>query len=183
MPNGDTWDTYFGKKYSHGTMFRRAVEEKIVDPSKSIQIGMRGSLYASNDIKDAEELGYQVIPTQKLRTMSVKEIGEAIKQRVGDNPVFVTFDIDFLDPVFAPGTGTPEIGGFTTFEAQQFVRELKGLNIKGFDVVEVLPDRDPAKVTCLAAANMCYEFVSLVAWNKKHSSKIEDEKFSDMVES
>lgn len=171
--HGDTWDSYFGKKYSHGTMFRRAVEEGIVNPDKSIQIGMRGSLYAPDDIKDAEELGYKVITTQTLKTMSAAELGEAIKRRVGNQPVFVTFDVDFLDPVFAPGTGTPEIGGFSTFEAQQFVRQLTGLNIKGFDVVEVLPDRDPAKVTSLAAANICCEFVSLVAWNKRQERESE----------
>ncbi|WP_066066825.1 agmatinase [Neobacillus soli] len=169
--HGDTWDSYFGKKYSHGTMFRRAVEENIVDPFQSIQIGMRGSLYAPDDIKDAEGLGYQVITTQTLKTMTASELGEIIRQRVGNNPTFVTFDVDFLDPVFAPGTGTPEIGGFSTFEAQQFVRQLKGVNIKGFDVVEVLPDRDPARVTSLAAANICYEFISLVAWNKREDQK------------
>lgn len=165
--HGDTWDSYFGKKYSHGTMFRRAVEENIVDPTKSIQIGMRGSLYAPDDIRDAEDLGYKVITTETLKTMTAAELGEVIQDRVGNQPTFVTFDVDFLDPVFAPGTGTPEIGGFSTFEAQQFVRQLKGLTIKGFDVVEVLPDRDPARVTSLAAANICYEFISLVAWNKR----------------
>ena len=171
--HGDTWDSYFEKKYSHGTMFRRAVEEGIVDPHKSIQIGMRGSLYAPDDIKDAEELGYKVITTQTLKTMSAVELGEVVKRRVGNQPVFVTFDVDFLDPVFAPGTGTPEIGGFSTFEAQQFVRQLTGLNIKGFDVVEVLPDRDPARVTSLAAANICYEFASLVASNKRQERESE----------
>lgn len=165
--HGDTWDSYFGKKYTHGTMFRRAVEEGVVDPYGSIQIGMRGSLYGPEDIKNAEDLGYQVIPTSKLKEMSSSELYVAIHKRVGNRPVFISFDIDFLDPSFAPGTGTPEIGGFSTYEAQQFVRQLKGLNLVGFDVVEVLPDRDPTKVTSLAAANICYEFISLVAWNKK----------------
>lgn len=166
--HGDTWDSYFGKKYTHGTMFRRAVEEEIVDPYRSIQIGMRGSLYSPDDIKDAETLGYQVIPTDELRKINPKQLRELITNRVGNNPVFVSFDVDFLDPVYAPGTGTPEIGGFTTFEAQQFVRNLKGLKLVGFDIVEVLPDRDPARVTSLAAANIAYEFISLVAWNKKN---------------
>lgn len=165
--HGDTWDSYFGKKYTHGTVFRRAAEEGIVDTSKSIQIGMRGSLYKPQDIIDAEDLGYKVITTHTLKGMTPTELGKAIKERVGNNPVFVTFDVDFLDPVFAPGTGTPEVGGFSTYDAQQFVRQLKGLNIVGFDCVEVLPDRDPAKVTSLAAANMCFEFISLVAWNKR----------------
>lgn len=170
--HGDTWDSYFGKRYTHGTMFRRAVEENIVDTSKSIQIGMRGSLYGPEDIKNAEDLGYKVITAQTLKGMTAIQLGEIIKERVGNNPTFVTFDIDFLDPAYAPGTGTPEIGGFTTFEAQQFVRTLKGLNIKGFDVVEVLPDRDPTKITSLAAANICFEFVSLVACNIKENLRI-----------
>jgi agmatinase len=165
--HGDTWDSYFGKKYTHGTMFRRAVEEEIVDPFSSIQIGMRGSLYEPNDLQEAKNLGYQVIPTSELKNMLPKELGTAIRNRVGNRPVFVSFDIDFLDPVYAPGTGTPEIGGFTTYEAQQFVRQLTALNLVGFDIVEVLPDRDPAKVTSLAAANIGYEFISLVAWNKR----------------
>lgn len=169
--HGDTWDSYYGKKYTHGTMFRRAVEEGVVDPSKSIQIGMRGSLYGPEDIKNAEDLGYQVFTSQMLKDITPSELGDVIKNRTGDNPIFVTFDVDFLDPAFAPGTGTPEIGGFSTFEAQQFVRSLKGLNIKGFDVVEVLPDRDPAKVTSLAAANICFEFISLIAHNKREKQQ------------
>ncbi|MFM1652095.1 agmatinase [Brevibacillus sp. B_LB10_24] len=165
--HGDTWDSYFGKKYTHGTVFRRAAEEELVDPNRSIQIGMRGSLYGPSDLKDGEALGYKIITTDQLRQLTPKELRETILQRVGDNPVFVSFDVDFLDPVYAPGTGTPEVGGFTTFEAQQFVRNLTGLNIVGFDVVEVLPDRDPARVTSLAAANIAYEFISLVAWGKR----------------
>lgn len=170
--HGDTWDSYFGKKYTHGTMFRRAVEEEIVDPFRSIQIGMRGSLYGPDDITDAEDLGYRVVPTEQLKQLTPEELQEMIALRVGENPVFVSFDVDFLDPVYAPGTGTPEIGGFTTFEAQQFVRNLKGLHLVGFDVVEVLPDRDPARVTSLAAANIAYEFISLVAWNKRERTLV-----------
>ncbi|QHN50886.1 agmatinase [Geobacillus stearothermophilus] len=168
--HGDTWDSYFGKKYTHGTMFRRAVEEQLVDPFSSVQIGMRGSLYSAEDLKDAEDLGYKVITTDQLRALTPNQLGEEIRKRVGKNPVFVSFDVDFLDPAYAPGTGTPEIGGFTTYEAQQFVRQLKGLNLVGFDIVEVLPDRDPTRVTSLAAANIGFEFISLVAWNKREKN-------------
>lgn len=168
--HGDTWDSYFGKKYNHGTVFRRAVEEGLVDPHRSIQIGMRGSLYGPEDIQDAEGLGYQVITTDKLKKIGPTQLREMIDNRVGNQPVFFSFDIDFLDPVYAPGTGTPEIGGFNTYEAQQFVRSLKGLNFIGFDIVEVLPDRDPTRVTSLAAANIAFEFISLIAWNKRNSS-------------
>lgn len=167
--HGDTQDEYFGRKYSHGTMFRRAVEEGIVNANESIQIGIRGTYYTDTEMKMAEEdLGYKILTASQVKELSATDLGNIVKERVKDNPVFVTFDIDFLDPAFAPGTGTPEIGGFTTFEAQQYVRELKGLRLVGFDVVEVLPDRDPAKITSLAAAGVCYEFIGLVAWNKKN---------------
>ncbi|MBU8878584.1 agmatinase [Bacillus sp. FJAT-29790] len=165
--HGDTWDSYFGKKYTHGTVFRRAVEEGIVNPNESIQIGMRGTHYCAEDALEAKALGYQVITTDQVKALSPNELGEKIRQRVKNNPVFVSFDIDFLDAAFAPGTGTPEIGGFNTYEAQQFVRQLTGLNIIGFDLVEVLPDRDPTKITSIAAANICYEFIGLIAWNKR----------------
>lgn len=171
--HGDTWDSYFGKKYNHGTVFRRAAEEGLVDPSRSIQIGMRGSLYGPDDLKDGEALGYRIITTDQLKQMTPERLGEEIRKRVGDNRVFVSFDIDFLDPVYAPGTGTPEIGGFTTYDAQQFVRQLAGLHIVGFDLVEVLPDRDPARVTSMAAANIAYEFISLVAWNKRAKTGVQ----------
>lgn len=165
--HGDTQDTYFGKKYTHGTMFRRAVEEGIVNPHQSIQIGLRGTYYSEEETKVTEKLGYKVLNNVQVKKLSPQELGEVIKERVGEGPSFLTFDIDFLDPAYAPGTGTPEVGGFSTFEAQQYIRQLAGLNIVGFDVVEVLPDRDPAKITSLAAANMCYEFIALVAWNKR----------------
>jgi agmatinase len=168
--HGDTWDQYFGRKYNHGTMFRRAVEEGIVDAAHSIQVGMRGSLYAPDDIYDAEQLGYQVIPTQAMREMGAKSVIDQIIDRVGNRPAFFSFDVDFLDPVYAPGTGTPEVGGFTTYEAQQYIRGLKGLQFIGFDIVETLPDRDPTRVTALAAANIAYEFIALVAFNKKHKN-------------
>ncbi|WP_018922751.1 agmatinase [Salsuginibacillus kocurii] len=169
--HSDTWDSYFGRKYNHGTMFRRAVEEQIVDASKSIQIGMRGSLYGPEDIQEAKELGYEVVTTEELKDMSLSEIRHKIQEQVGTQKVYVSFDVDFLDPVYAPATGTPEIGGFTTFEAQQFVRQLNELDVVGFDCVEVIPDRDPSKVTSLAAANMCYEFISLVANQKRNQEK------------
>lgn len=103
--HSDTWDSYFGRKYNHGTMFRRAVEEGIVDVKKSIQVGMRGSLYAPDDIGDAEQLGYQVIPTHEMKKIGLEAVVEQIRNRIGDRPVFFTFDVDFLDPVYAPGTG------------------------------------------------------------------------------
>lgn len=164
----DTVDLVFGQKYNHGTMFRRAVEEGIVDPSTSIQLGMRGSLYDPNDFKTTEELGYKIIPAHKMREIGIKETIKQIIERVKDKPVFLTFDIDFIDPAFAPGTGTPEVGGFTSGEALGIVRDLKDLNFVGFDVVEVLPAYDPSEITAYTAANIVFEYISILALKKKN---------------
>jgi len=163
----DTNDQYFGKPYYHGSPFRRAVEENIVLAQKSIQIGMRGSVYSRNAYDDSTALGFKVITMAALREMDPGELMEIVRKRVGQHKVFVTFDIDVVDPAFAPGTGTPEVGGITSAEAVDLVRGLRGLNFIGFDVVEVLPDKDPAEITALLAANIVYEFLSLIALNKK----------------
>jgi agmatinase len=164
----DTWDAYFGKKYNHGTVFRRAVEEGLLDTSRSIQVGMRGPLYASGDLGVSRELGFDLVPTDEVRELGIPEVIERIRERVGDARVYVSFDVDFVDPAFAPGTGTPEIGGFTSREAQEFVRGLAGLDIVGCDVVEVLPPYDSAQITALLAANVAHEFLSLFALRRKN---------------
>ena len=164
----DTNKQYFGKPHYHGSPFRRAVEENIVLAEKSIQVGMRGSVYSKDAYHDSTALGFQVITMSKIREMDLPELMEIIRNRVGSHKVFVTFDIDVVDPAFAPGTGTPEVGGFTSAEAVELVRVLRGLNFIGFDVVEMLPDKDPAEITALLAANIVYEFLSLIAWNKKN---------------
>jgi agmatinase len=161
--HADTWDSYFGKKYTHGTPFRRAVEEGLLLAERSVQVGMRGSLYDGGDLRASEELGFEVVTTDAVRELGIPEVLERIRGRVGDAKVYVSFDVDFVDPAFAPGTGTPEIGGFTSREAQEFVRGLVGLRFVGFDVVEVYPAYDPAHVTALLAANVAYEFLSLFA--------------------
>jgi agmatinase len=163
----DTNDQYFGKPYYHGSPFRRAVEENIVLAENSIQIGMRGSVYTKNAYDDSTALGFKVVTMSAVRKMGLPELMESVRKRVGQHKVFVTFDIDVVDPAFAPGTGTPEVGGFTSAEAIDLVRGLGGLNYVGFDVVEVLPDKDPAEITALLAANILYEFLSLIALNKK----------------
>ncbi|HEX6711406.1 MAG TPA: agmatinase [Rubrobacter sp.] len=159
----DTWDAYFGEKHTHGTPFRRAVEEGLLDTSRSIQVGMRGSIYDHNDWDDAREMGFDLVPTDEVREIGIPDVIERIRERVGDAKVYVSFDVDFVDPAFAPGTGTPEIGGFTSREAQEFVRGLAGLEIVGCDVVEVYPAYDPAQITALLAANVAHEFLSLIA--------------------
>ena len=162
----DTNDQYFGRPYYHGSMFRRAVEERLIVPGQSVQVGMRGSVYSKDAYEDSISLGFKVVTMAALREMGLQRLIEVIKGRVGQTRVFVTFDIDVVDPAFAPGTGTPEVGGLTSAEAIGLIQKLKGLNFVGFDVVEVLPDCDVADITALLAANLVYEFLSLIALNK-----------------
>jgi agmatinase len=162
--HADTWDAYFGKKYIHGTVFRRAVEEGLLVAEHSIQVGMRGSLYDSGDLQVSRELGFDLVTTDAVRKLGVGETIARIRERVGDAKVYVSFDVDFVDPAFAPGTGTPEVGGFSSREAQEFVRGLAGTRIVGCDVVEVYPQYDgPGQVTALLAANVAFEFLSQIA--------------------
>jgi agmatinase len=162
--HADTWHEYFGQKYFHGTTFRRAVEEGLLEPAASIQAGMRGSVYAASDVEDARGLGFTVIQSEDLRALGPVDYGEIVRKKVGGRPVFLSFDIDFLDPAFAPGTGTPEVAGFSTVEALAFLRALRGLKLAGVDVVEVSPAYDgPGQITALAAANVMYELLALRA--------------------
>ena len=163
----DTWDSYFGQKHTHGTPFRRAVEEGLLDTSRAIQVGMRGSIYDEGDWNDAREMGFDLVPTDEVRKLGIPAMIDRIRERVGDAKTYVSFDVDFVDPAFAPGTGTPEIGGFTSREAQEFVRGLAGLNIIGCDVVEVYPAYDPAGITALLAANVAHELLRLTALRRK----------------
>jgi agmatinase len=160
--HGDVWEQYFGQRYFHGTTFKRAVEEGLLDASASVQAGMRGSLYGAEDLQVARDLGFTVLTTDELRATGAEQYGRLVRETVGTRPVFVSFDIDFLDPAFAPGTGTPEVGGFSTAEALAFLRALRGVELAGADVVEVSPPYDgPGHVTALAAANIVYELLSL----------------------
>jgi agmatinase len=162
--HGDTWEAYFGQKFFHGTTFKRAVEEGVVDATTSVQAGMRGSLYGSEDIDVAKEMGFTVLTTDELRDLGPAGYSKLVADTVGTRPVFMSFDIDFLDPAFAPGTGTPEVGGFSTAEALAFVRALRGVKLAGCDVVEVAPPYDgPGMQTALAAANIAYDLLSLRA--------------------
>jgi agmatinase len=162
--HGDTWEQYFGQRFFHGTTFKRAVEEGVVDASTSVQAGMRGSLYGAADIDDAKEMGFTVLTTDELRDLGAAGYGKLVLDKVGERPVFMSFDIDFLDPAFAPGTGTPEVGGFSTAEALGFLRALRGVRLAGCDVVEVSPPYDgPGMQTALAAANVVYDLLSLRA--------------------
>jgi agmatinase len=162
--HGDVWESYFGQRYFHGTTFKRALEEGLLDPTASVQAGMRGSLYGPDDLQIARDFGFTVLTTDELRDLGPVAYGELVRSTVRDKPTFVSFDIDFLDPAFAPGTGTPEVGGFSTAEALAFVRNLRGVRLVGCDVVEVSPPYDNAgAVTALAGATVMYELISLRA--------------------
>jgi agmatinase len=162
--HADTWDEYFGQRYFHGTTFKRAAEERLLEPKASVQAGMRGSVYAAADLEGARELGFTVLTSDELRALTPEQYAERVREQVGDRPVFLSFDIDFLDPSVAPGTGTPEIAGFSTAEAVGFLRALRGINLVGCDVVEVAPAYDgPGQQTALAAANVLWELLALRA--------------------
>ena len=169
--HSDTGDKRFGRKFTHGTPFRRAIEEELIMVDHSIQVGMRGSIYSRDSLNDARKLGFDLITTVEVQKQDIDTLIKRIHDRVGDAKAFVSFDIDFVDPAYAPGTGTPEVGGFTSSEALRVVRGLKGLNLIGFDLVEVLPQYDPAQITALLASNIVYEFMSLIALQKKLESE------------
>ncbi|MBV8956158.1 MAG: agmatinase [Solirubrobacterales bacterium] len=162
--HADTWDQYYGERYFHGTPFRRAVEEGVLDPSRSLLAGMRGSLYSRADLEAPLELGFEVISGEELPTLAPERYADRVRTRVGSGPVFMSFDIDVLDPAFAPGTGTPEAAGLYPREALALLRALAGIGFCGFDVVEVSPSYDaPGQVTALNAAAVAYEMLALVA--------------------
>jgi agmatinase len=162
----DLWDSYFGKPYSHGTMFRRAIEEGIIDPARVIHAGMHGPLYAAADDDIPAELGVEMVPWIELATLSPVEFADRARRRAGTGPTFLTFDVDFVDVAFCPGTGTPEVGGPTCFQALGYLRALTGIEFVGYDVVEVAPQYDPGQITALFAANVAFEMLSLIAMSR-----------------
>jgi agmatinase len=159
----DLWDEYFGQKLFHGSVVRRAIEEGLVDPSRSLQAGMRGSLAAAADARLPAELGIDGVLYEELAALGPGGFAERAHARAEGGPCFLSFDIDFVDPAFAPGTGTPEVGGPSSREALTYVRALAGLDFRGFDCVEVSPPYDPAGITSFVAANACFEMLSLLA--------------------
>lgn len=162
--HADCWDEYFGRKYNHGTVFRRALEEGLVEPSSSVHVGIRGPVYSEGDYEEVKKMGYRLITMEEVRG---KGLNEALRQilSIAQGPVYVSFDIDACDPSVAPGTGTPEVAGFLAHEALSLVRSLSPLEIVGFDLVEVSPPYDVAGITALLASNLLYEALSAMALN------------------
>ncbi len=159
----DTWDTYFGAPFTHGTPFRRAFEEGLLAKDRCMHVGTRGPLYSSQDLVEDRGFGFKVISADQFSELGAKEVAARISERVGDTPLYVSIDIDVLDPAFAPATGTPEAGGLSSRELLQTLRGLLGANLVGADIVEVAPAYDHAEVTCIAAAHLGYELISIMA--------------------
>ncbi|MDT5315137.1 MAG: guanidinobutyrase / D-arginase [Mycobacterium sp.] len=158
----DTWDTYFGAPVTHGTIFRRAFEEGLLVEDHSIHIGIRGPIYDQMDLSEDAQMGFRIIRAGDLDVIGVETAVDIVRRRVGDLPVYLSIDIDVLDPAFAPGTGTPESGGLTARELLRMLRALRGLNVVGADVVEVAPAYDHAEITCLAAATVVFDLLGLM---------------------
>src|SRR5918992_1889723 len=159
----DLWDEYLGAKIFHGSVVRRAIEEGLVDPGRSLQAGLRGSLREAENARLPGRFGVEALTYEELAALGPGGFSDRVRARVGDGPSFLSFDIDFVDPAFAPGTGTPEVGGPSSREALTYVRSLAGLAFRGFDCVEVSPPYDPAGVTAFVAAAACFEMLSLAA--------------------
>jgi agmatinase len=157
----DTWDTYFGEPYTHGTPFRRAAEEGLIDPRRSVHVGIRGPLYAPTDLAESSRLGFMAIHCAEIERDGLAAAISRMTDRLGDGPVYVSVDIDVLDPAFAPGTGTPEAGGMTSRELLAMLRTVS--SVVGADIVEVAPAYDHAEITGIAAAHVAYELLSVMA--------------------
>jgi agmatinase/guanidinopropionase len=164
----DTWPEEFsGQPYSHGTPFIRAIEEGLIDTQAYLQVGLRGPTSATHDLDDARQLGAKTLPIGQVFEMGIPAVIKTIQDTVGKRPVYISLDIDAVDPAFAPGTGTPEVGGLSSYQMLQLVRCLQGLNLVGFDLVEVSPPYDHSEITAILAANLVFEFLSLLALNKR----------------
>jgi len=159
----DTWDEFMGSKFCHGAPFRRAAEAGLIDPVRTVQIGIRGAQNSTEGWDFSESSGMRVIPMDEVYRSGIQTVGEEALRIVGDKPTYISFDIDSLDPAFAPGTGTPEVGGLTSIEGQSLIRMFRGVRVMGADVVEVAPPFDPSGNTALVAATMMYELLCILA--------------------
>ncbi|MDR6972863.1 agmatinase [Leifsonia shinshuensis] len=159
----DTWDTYFGAEYTHGTPFRRAVEEGILDTEALSHVGTRGPLYGKKDLDDDRRFGFGIVTSADVYRQGVDEIVAKLRGRIADRPLYISIDVDVMDPAYAPGTGTPEAGGISSRELLEIIRGFAGLNVIGADVVEVAPAYDHAEITGIAASHLAYDLVSIMS--------------------
>jgi len=158
----DTWDTYFGAEYTHGTPFRRAVEEGILDTEAISHVGTRGPLYGKKDLEEDRRFGFGIVTSSDVFRQGVDEVVAKLRERIGSRPLYISVDIDVLDPAHAPGTGTPEAGGITSRELLEILRGMRGMNLVGADVVEVAPAYDHADITAVAASHVAYDLITLM---------------------
>jgi len=169
--HADTWDQYYGERYFHGTPFRRALEEGLIRPERSLLAGMRGPLYAASDLQEPREWGFEILTTGDIQALDPVHYARRVRERLGDAPAYLSFDIDVLDPAFAPATGTPEVAGLQPREALALLRALAGIEFVGFDLVEVSPPYDgPGQVTALHAAAVAFEMLALVAVRRESTT-------------
>lgn len=161
--------------YTHGTPFRRAIEEELLDPKRVIQIGIRGSNYDSEDTDFAASVGVRIISIEDFFARGVHDVMAEAREVVGDRPIYVSYDIDFVDPAFAPGTGTPEVGGPTSFQAIEVVRHLRGVNIVGADLVEVSPPFDQSGATAFLGVSIMFELLCVIAENVSEGKREQSE--------
>jgi len=159
----DTWDTYFGASYTHGTPFRRAFEEGLLLEQRSMHVGIRGPLFSPKDLQDDAGFGFRIVTAMDFEEQGIAGVVERVRARIGDAALYVSIDIDVLDPGTAPGTGTPEAGGLTSRELLGVLRGLKGLRLEAADLVEVAPAYDHAEITSMAASHVAYELIALLA--------------------
>ena len=169
--HADVNDAMFGERIAHGTPFRRAVEERLLDPARVVQIGLRGTGYAADDFDWCREQGFRVVQAEECWHKSLAPLMAEVRAQMGDGPVYLSFDIDSLDPAFAPGTGTQEIGGLTVWQALEVIRGLRGVNLVGADLVEVSPSLDPGGTTALVAANLVYEMLCVLPGVKREEEE------------
>lgn len=168
----DTWDTYFGAEYTHGTPFRRAFEEGIIDTEALCHVGTRGPLYGKKDLEDDRRFGFGIVTSSDVYRQGADQVAAKLRDRIGGRPLYVSIDVDVMDPAHAPGTGTPEAGGMTSRELLEILRGLRGLNLIGADVVEVAPAYDHAEITSIAASHLAYDLISLLALNTASAHNI-----------
>ncbi|MDX3669057.1 agmatinase [Streptomyces europaeiscabiei] len=172
----DTWDTYFGAEYTHGTPFRRAVEEGILDTEALSHVGTRGPLYGKQDLTDDEKMGFGIVTSADIYRRGADEVADQLRQRIGGRPLYISIDIDCLDPAHAPGTGTPEAGGMTSRELLEILRGLASCNLVSADVVEVAPAYDHAEITAVAASHTAYELTTIMSRQIARARQEEQEK-------